>query len=340
MTFKVAYSTLLVGFFLILNPSWGWILSTRDQSGRRLITSGNRLSALTAKQPTKGSKYFIPTEQIEELAEAVDLVSVVESYNLPQFKRNGDRATCLCPFHDDHNPSMSIDGSRGIYKCFSCGAGGNVYNFVQECAKLDGEEISFPRAVQIIKENFAPAGAGPSIDFSVKNSRDSEYYRAQQAKKERLAQANLAAAAYFEKSLVSVAGAGKARAYLRGRKLNPKTIRAFSIGYAPDCYFQRKEGGPRSWGEGSLVNYLKGQNFTAQEIVDAGLATKTKAKGKQQKTTNRINQTGTTIEFCLNYQFYSKSQRTIPKIISSTRISWTDFEGESWSRFLMRQENA
>ncbi|KAL3933272.1 MAG: hypothetical protein SGBAC_010474 [Bacillariaceae sp.] len=186
---------------------------------------------------------------------------------------------------------MSIDGSRGIYKCFSCGAGGNVYNFVQECAKLDGEEISFPRAVQIIKENFAPAGAGPSIDFSVKNSRDSEYYRAQQAKKERLAQANLAAAAYFEKSLVSVAGAGKARAYLRGRKLNPKTIRAFSIGYAPDCYFQRKEGGPRSWGEGSLVNYLKGQNFTAQEIVDAGLATKTKAKGKQQKTTNRINQT-------------------------------------------------
>mmetsp|Transcript_1046 Transcript_1046/g.2048 ORF Transcript_1046/g.2048 Transcript_1046/m.2048 type:complete len:1254 (+) Transcript_1046:1-3762(+) len=293
MTCKVAYSTFLVAIFLVLNPSLGWILSKQVRCGQRLIAWENRNSALSAKKPsgTKGSKFYIPTEQIEELREAVDLVSVIESYNLPQFKRNGDRATCLCPFHDDHNPSMSIDGSRGIYKCFSCGAGGNVYNFVQEYAKLDGEEISFPRAVQMIKENFAPAGVGPSLDFKVNYSKDSEYDRAQQAKKERLVQTNLAAAAYFEKSLVSMAGAGKARAYLRGRKLNPTTIRAFSIGYAPDCYFQRKGGGPRSWGEGSLVNYLKEQNFTAQDIFDAGLATKTNAKAKRKQNTDRINQT-------------------------------------------------
>ncbi|CAJ1968078.1 unnamed protein product [Cylindrotheca closterium] len=285
MICTLGYSTFFVAVFLLFNRSLGWTLSKQNQYGRRLTASGNRNSALSARKP---STSFIPTEQIEELREAVDLVSVVESYNLPQFKRNGGRATCLCPFHDDHNPSLSIDGSRGIYKCFSCGAGGNVYNFIQEYARLDGEEIPFPRAVEIVKQ-FAPAGVGPSLDFKV-NSKDSPYNRAQKAKKERLVQANLAAAAYFEKSLVSMAGAGKARAYLRGRKLNPTTIRAFSIGYAPDCYFERKENGSRSWGEGSLVNYLKEQSFTAQEIFDAGLATKTNAKGERKQTTEK-NQT-------------------------------------------------
>lgn len=287
MVCTTAHSTFLVAFLLALNHSAGWILPKKE-----LLAWVGRNSAVSV-QPSKG-KYFIPAEQIEELREVVDIVSVIESFNLPQFKRNGDRATCLCPFHDDHNPSMNIDANKGIYKCFSCGAGGNVYNFIQEYSKLEGEEISFPRAVQIIKENFA-SDVGPSLEFNsiLNDSGDSEYDRMKQAKKERLVQVNLEAASYFEKNLVSMAGAGKARAYLRDRKLNPTTIRAFSIGYAPDCYFEPKGDVSRRWGEGSLVSYLREQNFTAQEIFDAGLAIQTKANSKTTNNSAPTKQKGT-----------------------------------------------
>lgn len=234
---------------------------------------------------SQGPGYFIPTDQIDKLKQSVDLVSVIESYNLPKFRSNGDRATCICPFHDDNNPSLSIDGTRGIYKCFSCGAGGNVYNFVREYSKLEGEEMSFYRAVKLVNDRYANGFSLNLADTSFRKSTKSmEAYKIQEAKKQRIFLANFAAAGFFEESLVSLREAGAARSHLRARGMNPNTVRAFAVGFAPDCYFQRKSYGPKGWGEGSLVNYLKHMNFTAQEIFDAGLATRTKAKTKQQTT--------------------------------------------------------
>ena len=71
----------------------------------------------------------ISEEEISELRSRADIVDVVGHYL--QLHRKGKSYVALCPFHDDHSPSMSVSPERQIYKCFVCGAGGNVFSFVQ-----------------------------------------------------------------------------------------------------------------------------------------------------------------------------------------------------------------
>ena len=74
----------------------------------------------------------------------------------------------LCPFHDDHNPSMSISSEKQIYKCFVCGASGNVFNFV-----MDYEHISFPETLNLLAKRYNMEG-----DFNLKKevSKYEPYY--------------------------------------------------------------------------------------------------------------------------------------------------------------------
>jgi hypothetical protein len=222
--------------------------------------------------------FLIPPEQLDQLRDSVDLVSVVESYGLPKFQHRGDkRAVALCPFHDDNNPSLSIDGTRGIYKCFSCGAGGNVFNFIQEYGKLEGEEISFMQAVKLVNEKYAQ---GFSLDLGGgggNNRMTPEERQALAKKKDRLFLANAIAAGFYATAITSVS-AGTARSHLGSRGLNAATVKAFAIGYAPDVYYRGNNVGNRSkvWGEGSLVYHLRDKGFTPTEIIEAGLAIRTK----------------------------------------------------------------
>ena len=82
----------------------------------------------------------ISNEEIEAVRAQADIVDVIGHYL--QIHRKGRSYVALCPFHDDHSPSMSISEDRQIFKCFVCGKGGNVFTFVQ-----DYEKISFPEAV-------------------------------------------------------------------------------------------------------------------------------------------------------------------------------------------------
>lgn len=293
-------SVLFCIMFLLICPCSGFLHSTK--------LSGSRTNAIPSYQTNNddssapsSSKYFIPAEQIDALKESVDLVSAIESYDLPHFKRTGDnRATCLCPFHDDTNPSMSIDGTRGIFKCFSCGEGGNIFTFVREYSKLEGEDMGFYKAVKLVNEKYA---TGFSLHLADGNSygkspKNIEEYKIQQALKQRILQANLAAAAFFEENLISLPSAGPARSHLRARGMNPNTVRAFAMGFAPDSYFKRNISyDPKTWGKGSLVNHLKDKNFTAQEIFDAGLATRVKSKNKKQPTATGKGDTNATGTF-------------------------------------------
>ncbi len=245
---------------------------------------------------------LITQEKLQHLQETINLVSVIQSYGLPQFKRSGEhRATCLCPFHDDHNPSLSIDGARGIYKCFSCGAGGNIFTFVREYAKSQGEEVSFYQAVELVNDRFAsgngdftihnlPHGMRQSIRDSTANKTANDYAalasskssssRVFQSNKNRILLANAASAMFYENCLVSIPSAGRARSHLQTRGMLPRTVKAFAIGYAPDAYFGRPNG-PQNWGQGSLVEHLKEKGFMTTEILDAGLATIVKKDLKQ-----------------------------------------------------------
>lgn len=72
-------------------------------------------------------------QEISQIRAKADIVDVIGRY-VP-LTRKGKSYKCVCPFHDDHDPSMSIAADKQIYKCFVCGAGGNVFTFVQNYEK-------------------------------------------------------------------------------------------------------------------------------------------------------------------------------------------------------------
>ena len=76
---------------------------------------------------------------------AVDIVALVGEY-LP-LRRAGSKFKALCPFHDDHNPSLELNPERQSFKCWSCGAGGDVFDFVKNYERVD-----FPEALRMLAE--------------------------------------------------------------------------------------------------------------------------------------------------------------------------------------------
>ena len=83
---------------------------------------------------------YYPDDLVEEIRAKNDIVDVISEY-LP-IEQKGKNYFAICPFHDDHNPSMSISPEKQIYTCFVCGESGNVFNFV-----MNYEKISFTEAV-------------------------------------------------------------------------------------------------------------------------------------------------------------------------------------------------
>ena len=82
---------------------------------------------------------MIEKERIEELKRSIDLVALIESKGIP-LKKNGKSYKGLCPFHEDSNPSLSVNPSTNLWQCFGCSAGGDVIRFVEMFDKVDFKE--------------------------------------------------------------------------------------------------------------------------------------------------------------------------------------------------------
>jgi DNA primase catalytic core len=227
-------------------------------------------------------RYSISSEEIDQLKDSVDIVSVVESYGLPRFTRNSNAgAQVICPFHEDRSPSMRVDNNRKIFKCFACGEGGDVFKFVRSYSALRGETMTFYESVRHVALKWGDPNL-PFLERIVSGGqawsphKTQEERKAYETKKNRLLLCNAAAANFYGKALINLKAAGQARAHLRLRGLSPATVQTFALGYAPDAYFPQSQPTKSFWGEGSLVNYLRTLGFSAAEIVEAGLATETK----------------------------------------------------------------
>ena len=147
-------------------------------------------------------------EQLDELRNKLNIVDVISSY-IPLTKK-GRNYFGLCPFHDDHTPSLSVSPEKQIYKCFVCGESGNVFNFV-----MNYEHISFPEAVNYLAKTI---GMDMGISIKSESNVNSKYYEIMDI-----------ANKYFQNYLLSKEGA-KAREYLDKRKLDKETITEFEIG--------------------------------------------------------------------------------------------------------------
>lgn len=146
---------------------------------------------------------------IEKVRHESDIVEVISEY-IP-IEHKGKNYFGVCPFHDDHSPSMSISPDKQIYKCFSCGASGNVFSFV-----MDYEHLSFPEAVAKLA-----ARAGIDVGTVVKTK---THHRWQQ-EFEIYQKATL----FYQNNLASILGKS-AREYLAARKISKETINEFKIG--------------------------------------------------------------------------------------------------------------
>lgn len=191
--------------------------------------------------------------KIKEISEAADIVSIISNY-IP-LKPQGKNYFGVCPFHDDHSPSMSVSRERQLFKCFVCNKGGNVFTFVK-----DYENITFPEAVKRVADIVG-------IPFTI-----SDNVKHEKKFKHEFEIMNFATKV-FQNSLNSKEGAS-ARAYLQERSITDEIIKDFQIGLAiNDTTY--------------LYNALTKKNYEATLLEELGLINKDGLKG-YDKFVNRI----------------------------------------------------
>lgn len=209
----------------------------------------------------------ISPEVIDRVRDAANIVDVISQYL--DLRKRGQNFVGLCPFHNDTRPSLYVSPAKEIYKCFACGAGGNVFTFLTEYDK-----IGFVDAVKQLGDKYGIevrlSGAVQAKDYFTKLYEIHDY-----------------AANYFHKRLFSDEGK-KVIKYLTERGLTTDTIKKFKIGLTST-----------SWDD--LLNKVKAQNYTKDIIEKSGLFTKTD-KGIFDRFRNRIvfpisNHSGKVIAF-------------------------------------------
>src|SRR5205814_10350816 len=160
----------------------------------------------------------IPSESIEQIAAANDIVEVIGSY-FP-LKRAGVNFKALCPFHQEKTPSFTVSPSRQTFHCFGCGAGGSVFRFV-----MDYEHTDFPSAVRKLA-----ARAG----IMVVETRGAEDGDRRHETRPRLLKLHGEAAQWFHENLIKRQVGEPARQYLKQRGITAEIAKRWQLGYAPD----------------------------------------------------------------------------------------------------------
>ena len=162
----------------------------------------------------------------QSVKQQADIVKVIEQY-IRLRKTGGVNYSGLCPFHKEKSPSFSVHAVRQFYHCFGCQESGDVFSFVGKI-----ENVGFPEAVRIVAQKCGiPL---PKREFSSPEEAAGARLRA------RLLELHEVATAWFEEQLRGPEGA-LAREYLAGRGLDPKGIKEFKIGYAPESFHALEE---------------------------------------------------------------------------------------------------
>ncbi len=177
---------------------------------------------------------------VESVRQATDIVDIISQY--VRLQKRGKNYLGLCPFHNEKTPSFTVNREKGLYHCFGCGAGGNVFTFLTQ-----HERMSFGEALRQL-------AARANIPLP-------SYSEGKQSDVDEVLDVNERAARYYREMLRSDEGAA-ALAYLREkRQFTDRTIDEFTIGFAPD----RWDG---------LLNHLRRKGLNESVIEKSGLIMK------------------------------------------------------------------
>jgi len=179
---------------------------------------------------------MITNEMINEIRNKLDIVDVVSNY-VPLIQR-GKNYFGVCPFHDDHSPSMSVSKEKQIYTCFSCGATGNVFTFVAEY-----EHIGFYDAVRLL---------GNKVGFAISENKSTRVKEKDEAR-----EIYDLACRFYQNSLNTSLGKN-AISYLDNRKIDKDARNKFRIGL--------------SMSRSSLTEYLLSKNYSLNKLISLGIS--------------------------------------------------------------------
>ena len=154
---------------------------------------------------------------VSRVQEANDIVDVISEH--VSLAKKGKEMVGLCPFHDDHRPSMNVNADKQIFKCFACGAGGDVLKFVQM-----RENLTFPQAIQRLAQR-AGIKLKPTTTTKTKGQHDD-------VDPNRLAKLNVWAAEHFQNNLADKQKGDAARKYIAQRKITPESMKKWQLGLA------------------------------------------------------------------------------------------------------------
>jgi DNA primase len=195
-----------------------------------------------------------------QVQQANDIVDVISEH--VSLKRKGREMVGLCPFHDDNRPSLNVNAAKQIFKCFACGAGGDVFKFLQM-----RENLTFPQAIERLAER-----AGIKLKRLKSSRRPGRTQEpSQQIDPNKLAKINTWAANYFQQNLNDKKKGEFAREYLAKRQISPESIKTWKLGLAIDS-------------PDDLLNTAREKNAQVKLLEPAGLIT----SQNQDKFVNRL----------------------------------------------------
>ncbi len=150
-------------------------------------------------------------EEIDKIRESVSIIDIISRY--VNLNKTGKNYKGICPFHEDNDPSLSVDPEKNLWYCFGCGAGGDVFEFLTKI-----ENLSFPEAARKLAKETG-------IKLSEQNEKSKN-------NKEKLREIMAEAADYFHRNLLRNGVGQKARSYLAERGYEKEVIKKFKLGYA------------------------------------------------------------------------------------------------------------
>src|ERR1700674_2121157 len=202
----------------------------------------------------------IPSQNIEQIAAANDIVEVIGSY-FP-LKRAATTFKALCPFHQEKTPSFTVSPQRQTFHCFGCGAGGSVFRFV-----MDYEHLDFPAAVR----KLAARAGVPVIEERGASAEDDRQHETRRT----LLQLHAEAAEWFHENLVKAKIGAPAREYLKKRGIDRRIAHDWQIGFAPD-----------SWD--AFLTWAIDRGYRRPQILQSGLTTRREESAGDDKAYDRF----------------------------------------------------
>lgn len=198
-----------------------------------------------------------PIEDKEIIRDRIDIVELINAYT--RLKRAGARYKGLCPFHKEKTPSFTVDPESKMWHCFGCGAGGDMYTFIEKI-----ENVEFPEAMQILARR-----AGVEL----KPFREQDQGRGKE--RQLIKRINDLAVRYFGAVLHNQAAGAPFMEYIEKRGLPQDLVREYRLGAAPP-----------SW-DGIIKTFAK-KNISAQDLEKAGLVVHSQGGRRYARFRNRL----------------------------------------------------